>query len=335
MILLSRVADCLYWMSRYIERAENVARIVDVNLQLLLDSEDLNDSGMASHWMPIVKSTGDEALFARLYDKPDSGSVTDFLTFNRENPGSILSCILAARENARQVRDKISTEVWEEVNRLYHFVRAQNIKRIWASGPYEFYKQIKQSSHLLQGLSDATVVRDEGWEFIQVGRYLERADQTTRILDVKYHILLPSPRDVGGARDTLQWMAVLRSCSAFEAYHHIYGADVQPWNVADFLIFSETFPRSISFCLRQLSESLRRISGERHRYFSNEAERLAGKLQADLNYTSTEEIFRRGLHEQLLELQDCLADVGMELFEAYMFFPVVDPSKEDEEQGEK
>ncbi len=333
MILLSRVADCLYWLSRYIERAENVARMVDVNLQLLLDLERLDDNRITAHWEPLIRSTGDDPLFYKLYRQADSENVTDFLTFNTENPSSILSCIVTARENARMVRDKISTEIWEEINRLYHYIRSQNAKKLWASDPYDFYREIKQSSLLLQGLGDSTVVRDEGWEFLQAGRYLERAIQTNILVDIKYHILLPSSRDVGGAIDALQWMAVLRSCSGFEAYHHIYGADVQPWNVAEFLILSENFPRSILFCLRSLDARIRAISGVREGHFSNRAGKLAGRLLYELNYSSVEDIFETGLHEYLQELQLRTHDIARELYEAYMFFPVVDLAREIEEQA--
>ena len=335
MILLSRVADCLYWMSRYIERAENTARMVDVNLQLLLDLERLDDNRMTAHWEPLIRSTGDDALFFKLFRQADSESVTDFLTFNTENPSSVLSCIVNARENARMVRDKISTEMWEEINRLYHFIRSQSAKKIWSSDPYDFYREIKQSSHLLQGLSDSTVVRDEGWEFLQVGRFLERAIQTNILVDIKYHILLPSTREVGGAIDALQWMAILRSCSAFEAYHHIYGADVQPWNVAEFLILSEEFPRSILFCLRSLDACIRTISGVRTAQFSNRAGKLAGRLLYDLNYSTAEDIFETGLHEYLQQLQERTNEIGRALYEAYMFFPVVDVAREIEEQEQQ
>ncbi len=335
MILLSRVADCMYWLSRYIERAENTARMVDVNLQLLLDLERLDDSRITAHWEPLIKSTGDLALFNKFYEHADSESVTDFLTFNTGNPSSILSCVVTARENARMVRDKISTEVWEEINRLYHYVRSQSAKKIWASDPYDFYREIKQSSLLLQGLGDSTVVRDEGWEFLQVGRYLERAIQTNILVDVKYHILLPSTRDVGGAIDALQWMAVLRSCSGFEAYHHIYGADVQPWNVAEFLILSEEFPRSILFCLRYLDACIRTISGVREGRFSNHAGKLAGRLLYELNYSTVDDIFEAGLHQYLGNLQRRTEEIGQALYEAILFFPVVDHAKEIAGQTQK
>ena len=331
MILLSRVADCMYWFGRYIERAENTARMVDVNLQLLLDLERLDDSRITAHWEPLIRSTGDTELFGRLYGQADSESVTDFLTFNTENPGSILSSIVNARENARVVRDKLSTEIWEEINRLYHYVRSRDAKRVWASDPYDFYREIKQSSHLLHGLSDATVVRDEAWEFLQAGRLLERAIQTNILVDIKYHILLPSTRDVGGAIDALQWMAILRSCSGFEAYHHIHGADVQPWHVADFLILSEEFPRSILFCFRELDQAIRTISGVSGGRFSNRAGKLAGRLLYELKYSTVDDIFEAGLHEYLTDLRARTGDIAQALYEAFMFFPVIDDSAREEE----
>ncbi len=327
MILLSRVADCMYWLGRYIERAENTARMVDVNLQLLLDLERLDDSRITTHWEPLIRSTGDFELFKRLYPQAVSESVTDFLTFNTENPSSILSCIVKARENARVVRDKLSTEIWEEINRLYHFVRSHNAKEIWTSDPYDFYRRIKQSSHLLQGLSDATVIRDEAWDFFQTGRFLERALQTGILIDIKYHILLPSASDVGGAIDALQWMAVLRSCSGFEAYHHIYGADVQPWNVAEFLIFSEEFPRSVLFCLRELDACIRTLSGVGEGRFKNRAGKLAGRLLYELKYRTVEDVFDEGSHEYLSELQRRTEDIAQALYSAFMFFPVIDESR--------
>ncbi len=331
MILLSRVADCMYWFGRYIERAENTARMVDVNLQLLLDLERLDDHRITAHWDPLIRSTGDSELFDRLYGQADSENVTDFLTFNTENPGSILSSIVNARENARVVRDKLSTEIWEEINRLYHYVRSLDAKRVWASDPYDFYREIKQSSHLLHGLADATVVRDEAWEFLQAGRLLERAIQTNILVDIKYHILLPSTRDVGGAIDALQWMAILRSCSGFEAYHHIHGADVQPWHVADFLILSEEFPRSILFCLRELDAGIRTISGVSEGRFSNRAGKLAGRLLYELKYSTVDDIFEAGLHEYLTDLRARTGEIARALYEAFMFFPVLDDANSEAE----
>src|SRR6266403_242004 len=213
--MLSRVANSLYWMSRYIARAENIARIVDVNLLLLLDFRNLDDQRLAQYWTPIVQSTGDESLFQQWYAEANGRTVTDFLTFRADNPNSILNSIAQARENARMVRDQITIEMWEEINRLYLFLRSPRAREVWKASPHEFFQEIKSSSLHLQGLTDATIPHTEGWNFMLAGKFLERADKTTRILDVR-HARLPAkglPPPVQQA-DALEWAAVLRSCTA-------------------------------------------------------------------------------------------------------------------------
>jgi uncharacterized alpha-E superfamily protein len=326
--MLSRVADSLYWMSRYIERAENIARILDVNLQLLLDFETLDDARLKEHWEPIIRASGDEALFYELYDAPTSHNVTDFLTFCRENRSSILSCMLAARENARTIRDQISLEMWECLNQSFLFLNSSNARSVWDSGPYQFFKQIQDFSHLFQGLTESTFSHGEGYHFMQVGKYLERADKTGRILDIKYHILLPSVRDVGGAVDAVQWGAILRSCSAFEAYHRLFVASVEPWKIAEFLIFNDLFPRSICFSIRLLDEYLHRISGCPAGRYSNEAERVCGRLLSDLRFGNVNDVFAFGMHEYLAGLHQRLAEIGKAVYESYMFHPRVDIAAE-------
>src|SRR5262249_24440967 len=162
------------------------------------------------------------------YESANSQTVSDFLTFNLQNPNSIIACLTQARENARTVRDQISTEMWREINQLYLYLKSPAAKRGWRSGPYEFYNEIRQSSHLFQGITETTIPRREAWELIQVGKFIERADKTTRILDIKYHSLLPGARESGGPSNAIQWVAVLRSCSAYQAYRQIYAADVEP-----------------------------------------------------------------------------------------------------------
>ncbi len=263
--MLSRVAHSLYWMSRYIERAENIARASsEVNLQFILDfPRGYDDVHLREHWGSILASSGDEELFGKHYESANSQSVTEFFAFDLRNAElSILACVFAARENARMIRDQISVEMWETINELYLFLKSRNTADVWAAGPYEFFQDIKRNSHLFQGLTDSTFSRSEGWEFIQFGKFVERANKTTRILDVKYHILLPTAGDVGGAVDTAQWQAVLRSASALEAYHRFYVHEILPWKVAEFLIFSDSFPRSVHFCVAQIDEFLRRILGE-------------------------------------------------------------------------
>ncbi|MGB0408510.1 MAG: alpha-E domain-containing protein [Opitutales bacterium] len=326
--MLSRVADSLYWMSRYIERAENVSRLLDVNLQLLLDFEEMDDLKLKEHWEPVIRATGDEALFYELYEQADSSSVTEFLTFNKKNPSSILSCMLAARENASMIRDQLSTEMWQCINQAYLFLKSNNAKQIWDSGPYEFYKQIQDYSHLFMGLTDATFSHTEGFYFMQVGKFLERADKTSRILDIKYHILLPSLEEVGGAVDAVQWSAILRSCSAFEAYHRIYVASVDPLRVADFLIFNDYFPRSIQFCVRELDTNLHRISGCPKGEYSNPAEHASGRMLSELKYNTITDAFNRGLHEYLEAIQQRFVEIGVEVYKTYMFHPHIDMASE-------
>ena len=330
--MLSRVADSLYWMSRYIERSENLTRLMEVNLQLMLDFESLDDERIKAHWEPIIRSTGDEELFYKLYDQADSETVTDFMTFSEKNPNSVLCCVMAARENARMVRDQISTEMWEVINKLYLFLRSNSSKQVWKHGAHEFYERIKEFSHTFSGLVDATIMHDEGYNFVQLGTFIERADKTTRILDIKYHILLPAASEVGGAVDTAQWVAVLRSASAYDAFHRIYVGDVNPAKIADFLIFSSEFPRSIRYCVNQIDRYLHRISNTSVGGFSNEPEKACGRLVSDLTYSSIDDVFRQGLHEYLDGVQLALNEIGGSTFDTYMFLPPIDLAEEIHQQ---
>jgi len=318
--MLSRVANSLYWMSRYLERAENTARIVDVNLQLLLDFRNLDDQTLTGHWVPIVESTGDEKAFFKRYEKATGQTVTEFMVFQVENPNSIVSSIAQARENARMVRDQVTLELWEELNRLYLFLKSSDAREVWRSSPFEFFQEIKASSLHLQGLIEATIVHNEGWHFMQVGRYIERADKTTRILDLRHHVLPARGKPAAVSQtDALEWNAVLRSCSAWDAYKAIHGAEVDPRYIAEFLILSEDFPRSVEFCVTQLNTALRRISGVPEGRFSNTAEKLSGRLLAELQFSAIDDIFDHGLHDYLDLLQQKFDTIGESLFAAYIF----------------
>ncbi len=321
--MLSRVANSLYWMSRYIERAESIARLVDVNLQLLLDFRSLDDAALAAHWLPIVQSSGDEELFRRLHTRVTGKTVTEFLVFQAENPNSIVASIAQARENARMVRDQVTVELWEELNRIYLFLRSKQARQLWRENPADFFLAIRNSSLLLQGLTDATIVRNEGWFFIQCGRYLERADKTSRLLDVR-HESVPargSPPAALSQTDALGWSAVLRSCSAWDAYKALHGAEVQPALVAEFLLLSDEFPRSVRFSVNHLNDALRRISGVAAGRFSNDAEKLAGRLLAELQFSTADDIFDIGLHTYIDVVQAKLNAIGDALFQAYIFQP--------------
>ena len=215
------------------------------------------------------------------------------------------------------MREQIPSEMWEELNSLYLFIGSKEAREVFASSTYQFYKRVLEGSHQFIGLTDATMTHGEGWDFCQLGKYIERADRTSRILDVKYHILLPSGERVGGNVDTIQWMAVLRSCSALEAYCKIYVGQVAPWKVAEFLILHEAFPRALRFCVRRLDAALHRISGTPEERFSNESERLSGQLRSDLDYSTISEIFGYGLHQYLDRLQLRLMQINDALHETY------------------
>lgn len=334
--MLSRVANSLYWMSRYIERAESIARLLDVNMQLLLDFRSLDDHALDAHWIPIVQSSGDEDLFRKQHPRATGQTVTQFLVFDTGNANSILSSISQARENARMVRDQITVELWEEINRLYLFLHSPAARQLWRDSPSDFFHTIKNGSLLLQGLTDATVVRNEGWFFTQAGRYLERADKTSRILDVR-HASIPA-RGIPAApsqADALGWSAVLRSCSAWDAYKALHGAEVQPALVAEFLLLSDEFPRSVRFSVRHLNTVMRRISGVHEGRFSNAAEKHAGRLLAELQFSTAEDIFEIGLHEYIDVLQGKLNTIGDALFQAYIFQPFQAPEEYELRQQEE
>jgi len=306
--MLSRVADSIYWMSRYLERAENLARMLDVNSLLQLDRA--NHS--AEQWEPMVLVTGDDAEFRERYGDPIRANVLDFLVFDARSPNSILSCVAAARENARTVREILSSEVWEEINRFHLALRAPAARDRATYRAHEFFEDIKRASHLIIGTTNETMPHGEAWHFSRIGRFLERADMTSRILDVKYFLLLPSADDVGKPVDDLQWSALLRSASALEAYRKAIGR-VSAANVAGFLLLDREFPRSVHRCVSAAQESLHAVTGTPDRRFANPAERSLGRLVADLDYADVKEIVGGGLHEFLDELQAQLNVVGEDI----------------------
>ena len=248
--------------------------------------------------------------------------MTEFLVFQPENANSIFQCISSARENARMVRDQITMELWEELNRIYLFIHSPQARKVWARSPSEFFQEIKAASLHVIGIMNATMVHDEGWRFVQAGQFLERGDKTTRILDVR-HQSLPergAPATINPT-DALEWSAVLRSCSAWDAYKTICGADVHPRAVAEFLLLDDTFPRSLRFCVSELNRALRRISGVAEGHFCNNAEKLTGRFLAELQFSTIDEIFELGLHQYLDDAQTKLNNIGEALFQTYIFQP--------------
>jgi uncharacterized alpha-E superfamily protein len=334
--MLSRVAHSLYWMSRYLERAENTARLVDVNLQLLLDFR-AGDEEPTDYWLPIVDSTGERERYLALHPVPDGPSAVEFLVFDPANPTSLVESVSRARENAGTVRDQLTAELWEEINRLYLFLRSEDAHTRFAASPADFFERIKNATLLLTGLGHATVMRGEGWQFVEVGRYLERGDQTTRILDV-LHAAFPErgTPDIWSERNAIEWAAVLRSCSAWDAYKSLYGANVEPTRVVGFLLLNEDFPRSVRFCAEEVDAALRRISGVADGRFANAAEQRSGRFLAELRFAAVEDLLaERGLHAYLDLVQARLAGIADAVAEVYVERVTREPAPAPQAQAQQ
>jgi uncharacterized alpha-E superfamily protein len=310
--MLARVADSIYWMSRYVERAENVARFIEVNLNLMLDLP----VGSAQQWQPLVDTTGDAEEYAKRYGTATQHNVIQFLTFDQENTNSIHSCLRAARENARSVREIISSEMWEQLNEFYLMVNSIAADVGSQTDPQDLFASVKRAGHLFTGVTDATMTHNEGWHFCQLGRMLERADKTSRILDVKYFLLLPTAADVGTTSDDIQWAAVLRSASAFEMYRKRHGRIV-PDRIVEFLLFETEFPRAVQYCLMRARGSVHAISGTPAGMFRHPVERLFGELCSELAYARVEAIIAAGLHQYLDRLQTKMNQVGNGISETF------------------
>ena len=327
--MLSRVADSIYWMSRYIERAENVARFVDVNLNLMLDFPGSSDQ----QWQPLVDITGDTEQFAERYGEACQTSVIQFLTFDTKNPNSILSCVRAARESARSVREIISSAMWEHLNGSYLMLTAAAGDDGEASDPHELFASVKTASQAFTGITDTTMTHNEGWHFCRLGRQLERADKTSRILDVKYFLLLPKVDDVGTTVDDVQWAAVLRSASAFEMYHKRHGR-ISPTRIVEFLLLDHDFPRAIHHSLKAARESVHAITETPTAMFRGPVEQLLGLLCSELAYAQVDEIIAGGLHEYLDALQTKMNQVGTHIYDTFFSGRGAVPKRQSQRRGD-
>jgi len=316
--MLSRIADSLFWIARYMERAEDTARILDVNYHLMMEQ---SPHAYRLHWDPLVAITGEQERFSERYEQATPRNVFEFLAFSAENPSSILACISSVRENARTIRDRLSRELWEDINSFYHQVTRYNAEEEIAMGPHRFCSAVRIGSHRFHGVADDTLPHDEGWNFLQAGRALERAEMTARIVDVEYHKLVETP--AGDTAGTHQWMAVLKSVAAYEFYRRQYHARIEPEKVAELLVLHPKHPRSIRFNIATLQQSLRAISGSGPGTYANEAERLAGKLHESLQYDRMEDIFARGPHAFLAELQKVCRSIGEHIARTYFYYAVV------------
>jgi uncharacterized alpha-E superfamily protein len=310
-------------MSRYVERAENVARVIDVILNLMLDAPD----GAGGQWQPLVNTTGDHEDFIRRFGEASQQNVIQFLTFDRDNSNSIISCLRAARESARSVREIISSEMWLQLNKFFLMVNSAASSRKGLESPSAFFTEIKLAAHLFTGVTDATMTHGEPWHFCRLGRKLERADQTSRILDVKYFILLRSAADVGTPFDDVQWAVVLRSASAFEMYRKRHGR-ISPKGIVQFLLLDAEFPRAIRFCLNSARDSLHAISGTPLGTARNQPEKMLGQLCSDLADAQVDDIINSGLHEFLDGLQTRMNRVGAGIYETFLAKRVPEPAKQ-------
>ena len=308
--MLSRTANHLYWMSRHIERAENTARMLDVTYRMSLLPYRTPDQVWADPWaLPLVITGLATAYYERHPGALTAEHVLRFIALDPASPSSILSCIQSARENARTVRGAITSEMYEDINGLWLEIKDRSFDSIFAQGISNFFDWVKMRSHQFRGVTFGTMLRDEAYQFIRLGTFIERADNTARILDVKYHTLLPSVADVGGAVDYYQWGALLRSVSAFDSYRKVYRDAITPMKVAELLILRDDVPRSLHACTREIYDILRGLCDAS----SREPERLAGELNAQLRYGRTEQIITFGLHEYLMGVLDKLSALNEEI----------------------
>jgi uncharacterized alpha-E superfamily protein len=302
--MLSSTAEHLYWEARSMERAENTARMLDVTYRMSL----LKQAATEPHheWRAMLSISGLHEDFEARYAEPSADNVMYFMALDEKNPGSIYNSIFTARENARAVRGTITSEMWETLNQTWLDMRQIHADGIPADGVSRFFDWVKERSHLSRGVAHSTLLRDDTFRFLRLGTFLERADNTARILDVKYHILLPSLSDVGGAADYYQWGALLRSVSAFESYRKVYRDQITPKRVAELLVLRPDMPRSLTACMNEVNRLMQEINGEH----SAELLRRCGMLHGELRYGSIEDIFAYGLHEYLSEFLDRIYELG-------------------------
>jgi len=309
-MLLSRVADALYWISRYLERAEHTARLMDVRLDLGLDR----------------RSTSDGWNFARLFSAlrveplaetpTNPTALIDALVFDLEHPDSVLACVTAARENARQVREEINSDMWEQLNALFLRLKQARTEGTWSTRPHYICRLAIEGVHLFAGVTDATMSHGEGWQYLQAGRFLERAGATAALVDLYFR------EDSQWPPNHSEWVGLLRSCSALEAYCRCYTAHLRPDLVAEFLLLNPDFPRSVRFSAARVESALRAVSQLAGRTNDGRAERLAGRLHASLDYGQVDEILNEDPHAYLDAVGRYCAQIHAAAYQSYITYPI-------------
>jgi uncharacterized alpha-E superfamily protein len=313
--MLSRTADCLFWLARYVERADNVARILLVSQRMAGMARSLGDSG--NEWHSTLVAVGCEPGYLAKHGAVSADAVVDYLVRDLDNPSSIVSCLETARRNARAVRTALTVDMWEALNETWLGLRTRGADDRSPDRLVPFLEWIKQRSLLFAGAYANTMLRNDAFYFTQLGTFLERADNTARILDVKYHVLLPRPETVGGALDYYQWQAILRAVSALRSYHWVYRQRLQPWLIAELLILRPEMPRSLLACFTQVARCLELLA-DAYGGRRGECHRLAGELHAQLRYGRIETIFQTGLHEFLTDVIERSTVLGRDISAFYL-----------------
>jgi uncharacterized alpha-E superfamily protein len=322
--MLSRVADSLYWMSRYLERAEHTTRLLDVNLNLMLDESPISAE---RRWQRVLQALGKPK---NIEWTGEPYALTQALTFDTGNKASILSCIIAARENSRHVREQISTEQWHRLNSLYlqvtrpemHHQRQSEALVAGMTQPSEFLQSVMEAVHQFQGVTDSTMNHGEGWQFIQVGRYIERASATALLLQAYHSDLWEQPERISEGNEYLDWMGLLRSATAFEAYCKVYTADLTPDRIFEFLLLDEEFPHSVRFSIDSLQCALEKIQGDSGKTRAEALRRLSGRLQSSLNYSSVDEILNQDVPGYLSGIQAQCRAIHETIYELYVDYSI-------------
>lgn len=318
MHILSRVADSIYWLNRYVERAENYARLIETYQQFSLENPEIT----APLWLALVESTADTEGFNETYTELKPESVMEYLTFNRKNPNSIVSCLYAARENARSIREKISKDMWESINELYNDVVGADTARLQSRGGggaqsgSSFYRDLRRGCHAFYGISDGTLNHDETYYFALLGRAIERADKTTRILDLQSYMLTPETQQQFGEGQIILGLTLLRATSAHEMFNQAYPR-ITVENILDFLLLSRTFPRAIIACLLQIEYALRCLAGEQKGFFINSAQKKVQRLLLETRHVDVSSLVGQALNAYLDNLQIRLNEIGTEITNTY------------------
>ena len=302
--LLARFAESAFWLGRYMERAENLARIIDVNETFAQNRDSPED------WLPIVEINADTARFFEAHTEASVESVVHFYVLDRDNPTSIISAVRTARENARMLRHLLSTEVWGHLNVFFNDLEQLKREDLRLSELSRLCIWIKEGCQMHEGITEGTLYRDQVWCFHEIGKYLERADQTTRLLDIKYHRLLPAPVDVGSAMDMGQWNALLRSVAGYHAYRRVHPRGMRPAEVAGFLLFNRAFPRAVTVCTSQVSAQLSGLSADDRLSGAKEPAARAEDLRGELGAVDIDAVIADGLHEYLDSLQLKIGGIG-------------------------